>query len=289
MLVDRPLTLYLPGVVMVAVALAGCASTDAKLHTVVAHPQVKLERVEVASYFPYAPPPARVPLVLSFVFNVTNPTSRTVTMEELRFSYAFEAKPEEYFTLGSPVHYDTIHIPPQATNKVRVVSVLDSAVVPATLATTQGFRLKELGLKGPDLVKDWWEKSPNFEYGIRVSAGAASFATPKGSILVSFQDSFVHGRVDPFGSDPTAVMKEGEIYVLFGLLERADVRVEIYKRSSFKQPKKIPLGTLLPTAIPHQFNVSQHSWGPGDYHIVIYGRSAYGSVDYPRRIIISIK
>jgi hypothetical protein len=174
---------------LVGLALAGCATMEAGPGGG-GVPQVKLERVEVASYFPYAPPPARVPLVLAFVFNVTNPAERTLTLEELRFSYAFETK-GQYFTLNSPAVYDVMHIPPRATNTVRVVSVLDSAIVPATLAVTQGFRLQELGLKGPDVVKEWWEKIGDFGYGIRVSEGVATFsAGPEAPVLVSFQDSF---------------------------------------------------------------------------------------------------
>ena len=176
-------------IIMTAAAVLGCASMEPGRDMTGAQPQVKLDRVEVAAYFPYAPPPARVPLVLAFVFNVTNPSSRPVTLEELRFAYAFEAK-GQYFTLNSPAVYDTMHIPAKATNTVRVVSVLDSAIVPATLAVTQGFRLQEMGLKGPDVVKEWWEKIGDFGYGIRVSEGVASFTTPKGSVLVSFQDSF---------------------------------------------------------------------------------------------------
>ena len=175
---------------LVLVTLGGCASVEVGSNATGAPPQVKLERVEVASYFPYAPPPARVPLVLAFVFSVTNQSGRTVTLEELRFAYAFEGKPGEYFTLNSPAIYDIVHIPARATNMVRVVSVLDSAIVPATLAVTQGFRLQALGLKGPEVVKEWWEKIGDFGYGIRVTEGVATFATPGGPVLVSFQDSF---------------------------------------------------------------------------------------------------
>jgi hypothetical protein len=185
----RRLSRSLLGIVIAAVALGGCASMEAGMDGAPAQPQVKLERVEVASYFPYAPPPARVPLVLAFVFQVANPGGQTVTLEEFRFSYAFEAK-GEFFTLHSPALYDTIHIPPRTTNTVRVVSVLDSAIVPATLAVTQGFRLQELGLKGPDVVKEWWEKIGDFAYGIRVSEGVATFQTPRGASLVAFQDAF---------------------------------------------------------------------------------------------------
>jgi len=178
------------GIALLAlVTLGGCAGMEMRGDMAAAPPQVKLERVEVASYFPYAPPPARVPMVLAFVFNVTNPGNQPVTLEEFRFAYAFEAK-GQYFTLNSPALYDTMHIPAKATNTVRVVSVLDSAIVPATLAVTQGFRLQELALKGPDVVKMWWEQIGDFGYGIRVSEGVASFATPTGPVLVSFQDSF---------------------------------------------------------------------------------------------------
>jgi len=189
----RRLAMCLAGIGTAVAVLAGCGSMPAGGGTATAQPpaqpQIKLDRVEVASYFPYAAPPARVPLVLAFVFNVTNPGSEAVTLEELRFAYAFEAK-GEYFTLNSPAIYDTIRIPARTTSMVRVVSVLDSAIVPATLAVTQGFRLQQLELKGPDLVKMWWEKIGDFEYGIRISEGIATFATPKGSKLVAFQDFF---------------------------------------------------------------------------------------------------
>ncbi|MBI4638669.1 MAG: hypothetical protein HY727_20220 [Candidatus Rokubacteria bacterium] len=179
----------LAGILIAATALGGCASMEAGMDDGMGQPQVKLDRVELASYFPYAPPPARVPLVLAFVFNVTNPTGQTVTLEELRFAYAFEAK-GQYFTLNSPAVYDIVRVPAKTSTVVRVVSVLDSAIVPATLAVTQGFRLQQLGLKGPDVVKEWWEKIGDFSYGIRVSEGVATFATAKGPALVSFQDSF---------------------------------------------------------------------------------------------------
>ncbi len=175
---------------LTASVLGGCATMPAGGDRAVTPPRVALQRVELASYFPFAPPPARVPLILAFVFDVTNPNPQAVTLEEIRFSYAFEAKPGQYFTLNSPAQYDTVHIPGGATNTVRVVSVLDSAIVPATLAVTQGFRLQELGLKGPDLVKTWWEEIGDFRFRIRVAEGVATFATPAGPLLATFEGSF---------------------------------------------------------------------------------------------------
>jgi len=173
--------------VFVLLAAAGCATMEPS--SIAANPQVKLERVEVASYFPYAAPPARVPLVLAFVFNVTNPNDHAVTLEELRFAYAFEAK-GQFFTLNSPAVYDMQSIPAKATNQVRVVSVLDSAIVPATLAVTQGFKMAELGVKAPELVKTWWETIGDFAYPIRVSEGVATFTAGKASSIVSFAETF---------------------------------------------------------------------------------------------------
>ena len=65
--------------ILVGLALAGCATMEPS--SIAASPQVKLERVEVASYFPYAAPPARVPLVLAFVFKVTNPNDYAITLD----------------------------------------------------------------------------------------------------------------------------------------------------------------------------------------------------------------
>jgi len=173
--------------VFVLLAATGCATMEPS--SIAASPQVRLERVEVASYFPYAAPPARVPLVLAFVFNVTNPNDHAVTLEELRFAYAFEAK-GQFFTLNSPAVYDMQSIPAKATNQVRVVSVLDSAIVPATLAVTQGFKMAELGVKAPELVKLWWETIGDFAYPIRVSEGVATFTAGKASSIATFAETF---------------------------------------------------------------------------------------------------
>jgi hypothetical protein len=173
--------------VLAGLALVGCATLEPS--SIAASPQVRLERVEVASYFPYAAPPARVPLVLAFVFKVSNPNDHPITLEELRFAYAFEAK-GQFFTLNSPAVYEMQSIPARTTNQVRVVSVLDSAIVPATLAVTQGFRMQALGVKAPELVKTWWETIGDFAYAIQVSEGVATFTAGKASSIVTFGETF---------------------------------------------------------------------------------------------------
>lgn len=167
-------------VFLVALAVAGCAGM----------PEVKLERVEVASYFPYAPPPARVPLVLGFIYNVSNPNLQQVTLEELKFTVSFEGKPGEYFALNTPIVYEKMHIPGQTTNQLRVTTVLDSLTVPGNLAVTSGKRVTDLGLKPGDMVKNWWEKIGDFSFGIKVGEGVAMFEGAGGSMVVPFEGTF---------------------------------------------------------------------------------------------------
>jgi hypothetical protein len=175
---------------MMVMVLAGwCFMEDAaaaKLQT----PTVELERVEVASYFPYAEKPTRVPLVLAFVFRITNPNGFKVGMEDLKFTYGFEAKPGEFFDLNTPTVYEAMYIPGKTTNQLRVVSVLDSMVVPSTLAVSAGFRVQALELKIPDLVKMWWEQIGDFAYRIRVTEGVANFTSERGSTLATFEGTF---------------------------------------------------------------------------------------------------
>jgi hypothetical protein len=158
----------------------------AKLQT----PTVELERVEIQSYFPWAEKPTRVPLVLAFIFRITNPNTFMVGIEDMRFTYGFEAKPGEFFDLNSPTLFDTMHIPGKTTNQLRVVSVLDSMVVPSTLAVSSGFRIQALELKIPDLVKMWWEQIGDFSFGIRVTEGVANFTSEQGSALATFEGKF---------------------------------------------------------------------------------------------------
>lgn len=171
---------------LATLALVGCATMQSAGGG--QPPQVKLERVEVASYFPYAAPPARVPLVLAFVYKVSNPNDTPVALEEMKFTVSFEAKPGEYFALNTPTVYETMYIPGKSSNALRVTAVLDSLVVPGNLAVTSGTRVTALGLKPADVVKDWWEKIGDFSYGIKVSEGVAMFNG--GSVIVPFEDSF---------------------------------------------------------------------------------------------------
>ena len=172
------------------VALAGCATAPMSGGPITQAPKVTLDRVEVASYFPYAAPPARVPLGLAFIFNIENPGETTVLVDDFKFTVAFEAAPGEYFPLATPISYERLYTPPHTTNQLRVGAVLDSLIVPGTLAVTSGYLLAPLNLKAPDVVKNWWEKVGDFTFGVRVSEGTATFSSGDDTKLVTFEGMF---------------------------------------------------------------------------------------------------
>jgi hypothetical protein len=154
-------------------------------------PRVELERVEVASYFPYDPK-VRVPLVLAFIFKLDNPNDFKVGLESIKFTVGFEAesKKGEFFSLATPMAYDSQYIPGKTANEIRVVTVLDSQVVPGNLAVTSGSRLAALGINAPDLIKYWYEKIGDFPFTIQVSEGSASFTSDQGDVIVGFEGLF---------------------------------------------------------------------------------------------------
>jgi hypothetical protein len=176
-------------VVAMAAVVGGCA-TASKGGPMAQPPKVELDRVEVASYFPYAAPPARVPLGLAFVFNIENPNETVVALEDFKFTVAFEAAPGQFFPLATPISYERLYTPGHTTNQLRVVTILDSAIVPGTLAVTSGTRLGALNLRAPDVVKNWWEKVGDFAFGIRVIEGTATFSSGDDTKLVTFEGTF---------------------------------------------------------------------------------------------------
>jgi hypothetical protein len=208
-----------PALWLLGTLLAAC-DMGAPVATEFKDPTVKLNRVEVQSYFeppwagwpaaPAAPTPnpavvtptqyipfpaaIRVPMILAFVWDITNPNDENVSLEQLRFTVEFEAapsKPGEYFAMNTPIVYEKQAIPAKATNQVRVIAVMDSTVIPGNLAVTSGQRMKDLGLNATKLIQDWWANVGDFKFGIKASAGNAAFKTASGqSKIVPFDGKF---------------------------------------------------------------------------------------------------
>ena len=209
--------IFLLTLVLIALVLGACApaqtSADFK------EPTVTLKQVIVQNYYapPWAgwpgavptptPPPAgtpaalyvpfpgaiSVPMVLAFVFDVNNPNDQAVTLDRLQFDVAFEAapqKPGEFFNVQHPISDDRQTIPGKATNQIRVVTAIDSVVVPGNLAVTSGQRLGALGLSGATLVQNWWTNAPDMKFGIKVAGGTADFTSGSTRKVGTFEGKF---------------------------------------------------------------------------------------------------
>ena len=153
-------------------------------------PKVTLERVETAGVFPWADPPARNPLALAFVFDIENPSGYAIMLDNFKFAYSFEVKPDYYIEMNVPVAYDRIHFSPKTTSQYRIVNIIDSAVITGKLMVTQGAKLQTLDLKPADLIKNWYAKIGDFAFGIKVEEGMAVFTTEKGDVFVPFEGTF---------------------------------------------------------------------------------------------------
>jgi hypothetical protein len=159
----------------------------------VGKPRITLERVEVASLFPWADLPARTALVLAFVLNIDNPSGYNIMLDNIKFAYSFEVTPEYYVEMNVPVAYDRIYFSPNTTSQYRVVNTIDSAVIMGKLMVTQGAKLQDMGLKPVEVLKNWYAKIGDFSptsFGIKVSEGMAVFSSEKGDIFVPFEGNF---------------------------------------------------------------------------------------------------
>ncbi len=153
-------------------------------------PKITLERVEVASLFPWVDLPARTPLALAFVFNVNNPSGYNIMLDNVKFAFSFEVRPDYYVELNVPVSYERAYFPPGTTSQLRMVSIIDSAVVNGKLAVTQGAKLQELKLDRLQVIKNWYEKIGDFAFGIKVSEGMAVFSSERGDVFIPFEGQF---------------------------------------------------------------------------------------------------
>jgi hypothetical protein len=175
-------------VIVVAALLTGCVSimvkpTQKNFKT----PEVVLNYVDVAHYWGwwyYAKTiePTKgiagdygAPLDLAFVFDITNPNSYPVMLEDIKFTVAFEE-----FDLNTPNSIETQWIPPGKTNQVRVHAMFDGRQSLLSLLVAGGFQLKEKvgdAGAGPALKQlgEWWEGIPEFAFPIYVKGGSAVF------------------------------------------------------------------------------------------------------------------
>lgn len=157
-------------------------------------PKVTLERVDLMRLGPWVELPASTLMGLGFVFNVDNPSSYPIKLENFKFAVYFEGAPNEYMVLSTATTYDNIYFAPKTVSQYRVVEFLDSGGVMRALLIPNRPALMRLKLDVNELTKKWFTTigSGDFPFGIKATEGMAVFSSEgaKGDFFVPFEGKF---------------------------------------------------------------------------------------------------
>jgi hypothetical protein len=165
--------------------------------TVAKAPVVKLERVEIASYWGFysdgildkegqLTAGRRGPhLVLAFVYSIENPNNFRIMLDDLKFTVAFEG-----FELNTVTFFEDNYVPAKTTDQFRYSATFDFNEAAKALAVVGGHRVKEMNTTPAALLKKWWEGIADFDFPITVN-GTANFQGPDGKAMyIPFEGTF---------------------------------------------------------------------------------------------------
>ena len=160
-------------------------------------PLVKLDRVEIASYWGYyldgildkegklTAGRRGAPLVLAFVISVQNPNNMKLMLDEMKFAVSFEDAEVNTLT-----YFEKNYIPSKTTDFFRITGTFDALVVTGNPNVAASKARTEKNLSADELVKKWWEGIGDFNFPISV-IGTATFVGPDGkNIIVPFEGTF---------------------------------------------------------------------------------------------------
>jgi hypothetical protein len=154
---------------------------------------VTLSHVEVEHYYGYwyfannvkptrgEPGNYGAPLDMAFIFDIENTNPYPVLMEDFKFSVYFEE-----FEVNTVKSAETMWIPPDKTNQVRVHALFDTHQTLLNLILPGAMKLREKKMSSWEALEKWWTGAPDFSFPVHVREGAAVFKA----------DSFV--KVAPF-------------------------------------------------------------------------------------------
>ncbi len=177
--------------------LTGCASFSKPSESNFKDPVISLDSMEVAHSFGYwyfsskvkptkgNPGNVGAPLDLAFTFNIQNPNSYPVMLEDIKYTVAFDE-----FDLNSVSSTATQWIPAGKTNQVKVHAHYDVRQSLLSLLVTGGFKLKAKGTNAWTQLEEWWTRIPNYEITINVKDGAAIFKADGIVRVVPFSATF---------------------------------------------------------------------------------------------------
>jgi hypothetical protein len=177
--------------------LSGCAVFGKPTASNLKDPVISLDHVEIPYYVGYYYFSSKVkptkgkagnygaPMQLAFIFEINNPNSYPVMLEDFKFSVMFEDF--EVNTVDSP---ETMWIPAGKTNQLRVPAMFDTRQTLLTLLLPGAMKLKEKKMSPWTALEKWWIGAPDFSFPISASEGSAVFKAGGIVRVVPFSATF---------------------------------------------------------------------------------------------------
>ena len=177
--------------------LSGCAGMQKASDKNFKDPVVTLSHVEVQKYWGWWFYDAKIEpakgkagnnaaaLALAFIWEIQNPNSYPVLLEEFKFTVAFEE-----FELNTVLLQDPMWIPAGKTNTLRALAIGDAAEAQLSILVASGLTLKEKGISIWDALEKYWTKIPDFSFPVHANQGSAIFKADGVTRGVSFKATF---------------------------------------------------------------------------------------------------
>jgi hypothetical protein len=184
-------------VIVMAALLFGCATMQKPSESNMKDPVISLSHVEVPYYTGYyyfsnkveptkgKPGNYGAPMMLAFIYEISNPNAYPVLMDGFSFSVLFDDF--EVNTVSSP---ETMWIPAGKTNELRVPAMFDMCQTLLTLLLPGAMKLKEKELSPWAALEKWWTGAPDFSFPVTATGGAAVFQAGGVTKVVPFEATF---------------------------------------------------------------------------------------------------
>ena len=160
-------------------------------------PVISLDTVLVSIYFGYWFYDAKItpvkgkagnnssPLIVSLLFNITNPNNYPVKLDGFVFTVAFEDIDVNMINV-----LETQWIPAGKTNQISVMSTIDIAELLGSLSVASYEKVKAKNTDAWALIEKWWTEIPNMTVPIGVEKGAATFTADGVQKVIPFTGKF---------------------------------------------------------------------------------------------------
>lgn len=193
----KTIVLFCLAALVAAAFFTGCAGMQKASESNFKDPVISLSRVEVQKYWGWWFYGAKVkptkgtagnnaaPLALAYIWEIQNPNSFPVELQEFKFTVGFEE-----FDLDTVLLPDSVWIPAGKTNQLRAFSVFDGRSAQLSLLVTGGFKLKERGISFWDALEKYWTEIPDFSFPVHANQGTAVFGADGVTKAISFKATF---------------------------------------------------------------------------------------------------